>query len=226
MRHILIIDNSLSRPCVRCYRFRENIKARYQVRVSAADKLPQSLSSFSHIILIGGSGRLDDGDPRAKHLKIFIRRAIREGVPLLGICFGHEAIAAAVSKRKVIEYSAHPITGWNRIRRVSKSRLLAGLPKVFYAFEHHHNDITHLPSDFIVTASSRRTKIEAFEHTSLPIFGVQFHSEIRRRRAQLLLKVFAIEKLPERWLASSDNRHFSHRLQQQIFHNFYELTKQ
>lgn len=221
MRRILIIDNNLVSYCHRCYRFREHVRARYNVIISSADKLPESVHTYSHVVLTGGSGRLDALDPRARKLSQFIRMVADSGTPLLGICFGHEAIAATFAPEPALEHFRHPNTGWTRIERTAQSRLLTDVPQHFYAFEHHKDDVLHLPADFVITARSHRTPIEAFEHTTRPIFGVQFHPDIRRRRALQLLAQFRIERPPASWRSGDDMRHFSPAIHQRIFHNFY-----
>jgi len=225
MRSILIIDNNTSNFCNACYAFREHVQANYRVLVRSHNDLPQTLRRYSHIVLTGGVGRLNATDNTFTHLRHLITEAAREQIPLLGICFGHQAIAAALGEPSFVSVYRRPTTGWVRIHRTPEtpSRLLDGIPKSFYAFEHHHDDVNRLPADFIRTATSRRNPIEAFEHKTLPIFGVQFHPEINRRHAQHIMRNQVIERLPSRWLVQHETGRppYSQSINRQLFMNFY-----
>jgi len=229
MRSILIIDNNASNYCHACYAFREHVEANYRVLVRSRDDLPRELHHYSHIVLTGGVGRLDPGDESFTHLRHLILEAVREQIPLLGICFGHQAIAAALGEPGFVSIYRRPTTGWVRIHRLAgvSSRLLNDLPRTFYAFEHHHNDVNHLPADFVLTATSRRNPIEAFEHATLPIFGVQFHPEINPRRAARIMRAQLIERLPRHWevVHKHGRLPYSATINRQIFMNFYRQQR-
>ena len=42
----------------------------------------------------------------------------------------------------------------------------------------HCDEVKELPPDFRLTATNETCPIQAMEHTSQPIFGVQFHPEL------------------------------------------------
>jgi GMP synthase-like glutamine amidotransferase len=227
-RKVLIIDNHLTEPCHACSVFRGQMAEKYRVIIRTHDQMPKTLDRYSHILLTGGAGRLDPFDEPFVHLRRLIRKAVKEQVPVLGICFGHEAIVAALRSDASITNYEKPTTGWVKIRRTGESRLLKGLPEKFYAFEHHRNYVNSLPAGFITTATSNRDKIEAFEHEALPIFGVQFHPDITHRRASHLIKQHLIERLPKSWLMRPPHKGhtpFSATLYHQIFKNFYEQKR-
>jgi para-aminobenzoate synthetase/4-amino-4-deoxychorismate lyase len=100
----------------------------------------------------------------------------RAGVPLLGICLGHQAIAAAFGARVVrasspVHGKAFPVTHSGR-------GVLAGLPSPFQATRYHSLviDETTLPDDLLVTARTDGIAM-AIRHRTRPIEGVQFHPE-------------------------------------------------
>ncbi len=227
MRHILIIDNHLTNPCNACYAFRENVAAKYNVLVRNHDELPETLAGYSHVVLTGGAGKLEATNPGFRHLRQLIKEAIKEEIPLLGICFGHQAIVAALASDHNITHYRRPTTGWVKIRRIRPSRLLKNLPGQFFAFEHHHDDVSRLPAGYMRTATSRRNPIEAFEHETLPVFGVQFHPEINRRRASHILHEQVVERVPSNWLVlrHKGRTPFAESISQTIFANFYDLEK-
>ena len=53
-----------------------------------------------------------------------------------------------------------------------------GLPETITVWESHCDEVKSLPPDFICTATNQVSEIQAMQHASLPLFGVQFHPEL------------------------------------------------
>ena len=56
--------------------------------------------------------------------------------------------------------------------------ILGGLPETITVWESHCDEVKELPSDFICTATNEVSPIQAMQHASRPLFGVQFHPEL------------------------------------------------
>jgi len=100
----------------------------------------------------------------------------RAGVPLLGICLGHQAIGAAfgasiVKAPSPVHGKAFPVTH-------DSHGVLAGLPSPFQATRYHSLivDEDTLPPDLVVTARTDGFPM-GIRHRGYPIEGVQFHPE-------------------------------------------------
>jgi anthranilate synthase/aminodeoxychorismate synthase-like glutamine amidotransferase len=108
---------------------------------------------------------------------IEIVRELHGEVPILGVCLGHQTIAAAFGS-KIINAN-EPMHG--RTSRVTHtdSRLFEGVPKKFQVCRYHSLvvDEKTLPDEFAVIARTSDGTIMAIEHTVLPVVGVQFHPE-------------------------------------------------
>jgi para-aminobenzoate synthetase component 2 len=118
------------------------------------------------------------GAPAAAGASVAVVRAAAEaGIPLLGVCLGHQAIGEAFGAT-VAEAPElmHGIT--SRVRH-DHSRLYAGLPDPFTATRYHSLAIVPetLPADLSITSRTDSGVIMGVAHRSAPIVGVQFHPE-------------------------------------------------
>lgn len=103
-------------------------------------------------------------------------RRLDETIPLLGVCLGHQAIAAALGGRVVRSSPVHGRT--SQIVHEGTS-LFAGLPCPFRATRYHSLIVEEvsLPAELQVSARCEAGLVMAIEHVARPIFGVQFHPE-------------------------------------------------
>jgi len=123
------------------------------------------------IILSGGPASVTKKDSPALDGNILCL-----GIPILGICYGHQLIAkmsqGVVSSKQVKEY------GKNELRIIKKNRLLSGLKNKEQVWMSHGDTIMKLPTCFDVVASTKTCKIASFENNALKLYGVQFHPEV------------------------------------------------
>jgi anthranilate synthase/aminodeoxychorismate synthase-like glutamine amidotransferase len=104
-------------------------------------------------------------------------RELHGEVPILGVCLGHQAIAAALGGR--IVRAPEPMHGRTSLVEHEAAGLFAGLPSPLNVCRYHSLVVEErsLPEGLKVTARSEDGVIMALEHTSAPVFGVQFHPE-------------------------------------------------
>lgn len=106
-----------------------------------------------------------------------IRLAAQQGVPLLGVCLGHQSIGQAFGG--VVERAARLMHGKTSRIRHDGAGVFAGLPGEFTATRYHSLVVnTALPADLVATAwTTDRNELMGLRHRTLPIEGVQFHPE-------------------------------------------------
>jgi anthranilate synthase component II len=120
--------------------------------------------------------------PREAGISVaLVRAAADAGVPLLGVCLGHQAIGEAFGGRVVrAERLMHGKTTMVAHRG---GELFRGVPSPFEVMRYHSLVVEagSLPAELEVTAwSDDRTvgsEIMGLGHRDLPIHGVQFHPE-------------------------------------------------
>lgn len=125
------------------------------------------------IVLSPGPGVPEDAGISIETVKTFYRQ-----IPMLGVCLGHQAIAAAfgagITKAKEIKH------GKTSLVRHDGKGIFSGLPDPVEVMRYHSlvMDRTKIPEVLEVVAESLDDgEIMAIQHQSAPCFGVQFHPE-------------------------------------------------
>jgi anthranilate synthase/aminodeoxychorismate synthase-like glutamine amidotransferase len=121
-------------------------------------------------------------------------------LPLLGICLGHQALAAAHGGRVV--QAAVPVHGKTSAIRHGGAGVFAGLPEPFEATRYHSLVVARegLPAVLEVTAWTDDGTIMGLRHRERPHFGVQFHPEsyLSKEGRHLLARFLELAGLPVR----------------------------
>jgi anthranilate/para-aminobenzoate synthase component II len=99
-------------------------------------------------------------------------RALELGVPLLGICLGHQALGLALGARLVRSTPAH---GKVAVMTARGSRYLPDGPHE--VMRYHSLSLTDVPAPLEVTAHLADGTVMAVEHHSRAALGLQFHPD-------------------------------------------------
>jgi anthranilate synthase/aminodeoxychorismate synthase-like glutamine amidotransferase len=117
------------------------------------------------------------GSPASAGVCVEVIRRLHRDVPIFGVCLGHQCIGEAFGARivhagRVMHGKSSPITH-------SGEALFAGVPQGFSAVRYHSLvvDVSTLPAELLVTASSDDGEVMGLRHERYPLFGVQFHPE-------------------------------------------------
>jgi len=119
------------------------------------------------------------------------RAAAGAGVPLFGVCLGHQTIGAAFGG-EVVRHSEIVHGKMGSVLHKGKG-VFAGLPSPLQATRYHSLvvDRASLPDALEVTAELADGTIMGLRHRELPIEGVQFHPEsIRSEHGHRMLQTF------------------------------------
>ena len=125
-------------------------------------------------------------------------RAFRGGVPILGVCLGHQVIAAALGAR--VSRAREPVHGRTSAVHHDGVDLFAGMPSPLTACRYHSLvvDAATLPDGLVVTARDDEGTVMAIADERAAVYGVQFHPEsiLTRHGFRLLANFLARAGVP------------------------------
>jgi anthranilate synthase/aminodeoxychorismate synthase-like glutamine amidotransferase len=115
--------------------------------------------------------------PNEAGISLELIRQLGPRIPILGVCLGHQALAAALGGRVI--RAPEPVHGRTSLVQHNGTRLFAGLPNPLTATRYHSLIVedSSLPPELRVTARTADGIPMALEHATWPAFGVQFHPE-------------------------------------------------
>jgi anthranilate synthase/aminodeoxychorismate synthase-like glutamine amidotransferase len=125
------------------------------------------------VVISPGPGRPADAGVSVEVVRAFGER----GVPVLGVCLGHQAIGEAFGG-KIVRAREIMHGKTSRIEHDGKG-VFAGLPAGFEATRYHSLVVEEAscPAVLGITARTADGEIMGLRHRELPIEGVQFHPE-------------------------------------------------
>lgn len=141
--------------------------------------------SPSHIVISPGPGSPEDAG-----ISVALIRELGPHVPVLGVCLGHQCIAAAFGGQVV--RAGRLMHGKTSLIHHDGGHLYIGLPNPFEATRYHSLIVDPLlPPEIEITAWTEEGEIMGIRHRNFPIFGVQFHPEsILTQEGKRLLQNF------------------------------------
>ena len=175
MTHILVIDNYDS------FVYTLNgylLQLGATTDVARNDAFPVSdaaarIADYDGVLLSPGPGT-----PAGAGVSIpIVTAALESGIPLLGVCLGHQAIAEALGA--TVTHAEELMHGKTSLITHDDSDFYLGVPQPFRATRYHSLAVVDstVPDDLVVTSRTEGGVIMGARHESAPIFGVQFHPE-------------------------------------------------
>jgi GMP synthase (glutamine-hydrolysing) len=139
----------------------------------------------------------------------FEKKILKSGIPILGICFGHQILSKALGGK--IKKSNHREFGFAKINKISNSPLTRNFfdkKNKNSVWMSHADQVSKLPRYFKVVASSKNSKFCIIENSRDKFYGVQFHPEVTHtNKGKILLNnfLFSICKIKKNW-SSKDQK--------------------
>lgn len=150
-------------------------------RPYAGDALPVDLGDHDGLVILGGSMGADDEAtcPWLAQCKALVRGAVEEAVPVLGICLGHQVVAAALGGLVGPNPAGQQIgvltVGWTEAARTDG--LFAPLAHDVRAVQWNDDVVLEPPPGAVVLAETPTRELQAARFAA-SVWGVQWHPEV------------------------------------------------
>lgn len=145
--------------------------ATHRVEADEITDVQAQLRGHDAVMISPGPGRPEDAGASVA----VARAAAAAGMPLLGVCLGHQAIAVAFGG--VVDEAPELMHGMVSEVLHEGTSVFSGIPSPFPVGRYHSLAVREISAPLRVTARTLEGTIMALEHASLPIVGVQFHPE-------------------------------------------------
>jgi len=153
----------------------------------------------------------------------FDKNIIENGIPVLGICFGHQILSKLSGGR--VKQSKHREFGLANIYKKGNSPLIKNLfnkKKIIKVWMSHADQVSKLPKKFSVIASSQNSKFAIVENKSKKFYGVQFHPEVTHtENGKKLISnfIFDICRIKKNWSSKHQKKKLINDVRYQVGNN-------
>ena len=147
------------------------------VKVNEGEVLPDPREALG-VLVTGSPAMVTHREPWSEAAAAWLARVVEQGIPVLGVCFGHQLLAHALGGR------VGPCQGGAEVGTVEVSLtpdgagdlLLGAGPGLFGAQASHWESVLELPPGATLLATTPRDRCHAFA-VGERAWGVQFHPE-------------------------------------------------
>lgn len=159
------------------------------------DPLPSSPLGYDTIVILGGPISVYDKFPYLKKEQELISNAIKNDIPVLGICLGSQLIAQAAGGR--VYKGKKKEIGWSNVylTPASSNDIFRGFTDKAIRIFQWHGDTYDLPANAKILAYSELYP-QAFRIGSA--VGIQFHFEVDEPLIQRWMKEYSAELIAEK----------------------------
>lgn len=120
-------------------------------------------------LILGGGPSVERSGNSSQYVK-------KLDYPILGICLGHQILAQTYGGE--IGSAGSESYAQIQINIQDENDIFKGLGSKLDVWASHKDEVTKLPPEFKILASSPICDIEAMKHEDKPLYGIQFHPEV------------------------------------------------
>lgn len=147
------------------------------IRVDAGEALPP-VATHAGVIVTGSPAMVSRREAWSENTAAWLRHAIDAGMPILGVCYGHQLLAHALGGH--VDY--HPqgreagTVAIGKTGAALDDPLLGAAPECFSAHASHQQSVLELPPGAVTLAGSAHDPHHAVRYAPY-VWGLQFHPE-------------------------------------------------
>lgn len=229
--HLALIDASLGTSHAK-RNFQREVDAKFTIYNANEGEMPPPIGSpdppsrangrptpsFDGAIISGSQSSVYDDRPWIQTLSRWVEGAITDGLPILGVCWGHQLLAQILGG--TVKGGPYEL-GYVEVEQEHDDPIWAGIPNPFTVFATHSDHVVETPPDATVLASNS-TGLQAFKQDH--VYAVQFHPEYDLQTAKAMIHS---KDLPEHQIQAAldtctDDNVQAAQHASQIFDNFLE----
>jgi len=192
--HLALIDASLGTPHAK-RNFQRELNASLTIYDANEGDIPPPIGdpvpiqtdagpiqSFDGVIISGSQSSVyDDHRPWIRELGRWTEGAIADGLPILGVCWGHQLLAQILGG--TVRGGSYEL-GYVQVNQEADDPIWNGLSDPFTVFATHSDHVVEIPPDAHLLASNE-TGVQAFRRDQ--IYAVQFHPEYDLQTAKAMI---------------------------------------
>lgn len=192
--HLVLIDASLGTPHAK-RNFKREVDATLTIYDANDGDFPPAIGepgpiqtsagptqSFDGVIISGSQSSVyDDHRPWIQTLSRWVEGAIADGLPILGVCWGHQLLAQLLGG--TVKGGSYEL-GYVEVEQEVDDPIWDGIPDPFTVFATHSDHVVALPPDATLLASNE-TGVQAFRQEQ--VYAMQFHPEYDRQTARAMI---------------------------------------
>jgi len=150
----------------------------------------------------------------------FDKKILEQNIPVLGICFGHQILSKINGGR--VKQSKNREFGLANVYKKNNSLLTHNFfinKKPKKVWMSHADQVSKLPKNFKVVASSSNSKFAIVENKLKKFFGVQFHPEVTHTQdGKKLISnfIFLICKIKKNWSSKNQKQQLIKEIKTQV----------
>ena len=148
-----------------------------QIDVFRQQPLPAA-ETLAAIVITGSSSMVSAREDWSERTAEWLGQAVQKGIPVLGVCYGHQLLAQALGGRVGLNPGGRQIgtVTAQRVDSATNDPLIGGLPQTFAAQTSHSEVVLELPPGAERLATSPLDDNFAIRFAE-NVWGVQFHPE-------------------------------------------------
>ena len=212
--HIMVIDPGVHTPEVDTFNhmcsFAPLPLTYHMPALFGFHSFPSDESMIRGIIILGSASSVYDRLPWQKPLEHWLLPLCEKGIPVLGLCYGHQMLAHMFGgKITYLNPEQEKLKGVRTVEFTSNALAIKGSKNLVVT---HNEAVTELPECMEILATSSAVRIDGLKHRKWPVFGLQSHPEatVEFLRSHGMLVPQVIDALPDGY---------------DVLRKFFELTR-